>query len=83
MERFGGIDIVVPEGVEVVVTGFPLMGGIERGSIKIGARAGLGLTLTYRIVQAHHGKMWIDSAVGRGTSVTILLPAASGRAHLR
>ncbi|HYX90711.1 MAG TPA: ATP-binding protein, partial [Myxococcaceae bacterium] len=48
-----------------------------------GARAGLGLTLTYRIVQAHHGKMWIDSEVGIGTSVTILLPAASGGAHLR
>jgi two-component system, NtrC family, sensor kinase len=48
-----------------------------------GARAGLGLTLTYRIVQAHHGKMWIDSEMGIGTSVTILLPAASGGAHLR
>lgn len=48
-----------------------------------GARAGLGLTLTYRIVEAHHGKMWIDSEVGLGTRVTILLPAASGGAHLR
>jgi two-component system NtrC family sensor kinase len=48
-----------------------------------GARAGLGLTLTYRIVQSHHGKMWIDSEVGLGTRVTILLPAASGGAHLR
>ena len=25
----GGIDIVVPEGVEVIVSGFPLMGGID------------------------------------------------------
>ena len=48
-----------------------------------GARAGLGLTLTYRIVQSHHGKMWIDSEVGLGTRVHILLPAASGGAHLR
>ena len=37
---------------------------------------GLGLSVTYGIVQRHNGKLEIDSAPGRGTTVTITLPAA-------
>jgi CheY-like chemotaxis protein len=36
---------------------------------------GLGLSVTYGIVQRHNGKLEIDSAPGRGTTVTITLPA--------
>ena len=36
---------------------------------------GLGLSVTYGIVQRHNGKLEIDSAPGRGTIVTITLPA--------
>jgi signal transduction histidine kinase len=42
---------------------------------------GLGLAVAYRVVQAHHGSIRIDSQPGRGTTVTITLPAARG-AHL-
>jgi signal transduction histidine kinase/CheY-like chemotaxis protein len=36
---------------------------------------GLGLSVTYGIVQRHNGKLEIASAPGRGTTVTITLPA--------
>ena len=35
---------------------------------------GLGLSIVKHIVQAHHGKIAIESEVGRGTKVTITLP---------
>jgi signal transduction histidine kinase/CheY-like chemotaxis protein len=37
---------------------------------------GLGLSVTYGIVQRHNGRLEMDSAPGRGTTVTISLPAA-------
>jgi signal transduction histidine kinase/CheY-like chemotaxis protein len=37
---------------------------------------GLGLSVTYGIVQRHNGKLEIDSAPGRGTTVHVTLPAA-------
>ena len=35
---------------------------------------GLGLTLTRRIISLHKGTLQIQSDVGKGTMVTILLP---------
>jgi two-component system, NtrC family, sensor histidine kinase HydH len=40
------------------------------------AGTGLGLTLARRIVTAHGGQMEVESAPGRGTCLTILLPLA-------
>jgi signal transduction histidine kinase len=37
---------------------------------------GLGLAIVGRIVEAHHGKVIIESRAGRGTTLRIELPAA-------
>jgi signal transduction histidine kinase len=38
--------------------------------------AGLGLPISRGIVEAHGGRIWIESVVGKGTSVHFLVPAA-------
>jgi len=37
---------------------------------------GLGLSIVKHIVERHHGRLSIDSTVGRGTTVHVLLPVA-------
>ena len=36
--------------------------------------SGLGMAIVYRIIQDHHGHIFIDSTVSRGTTITIHLP---------
>lgn len=54
---------------------------------RAGRRRGLGLARALRIVEAHGGRIWIDSRPGAGTSVHVLVPrgeprGASGRPDL-
>ncbi len=35
---------------------------------------GLGLAITKRLIQAHRGKVWVDSVIGTGSSFSFLLP---------
>jgi len=39
------------------------------------AGMGLGLAICKRLIQAHRGKIWVESEVGRGCTVKVLLPA--------
>jgi signal transduction histidine kinase len=46
------------------------------------AGVGLGLSISHSIIEAHHGKLLVDSAPGRGATFTVLLPTAAPAAHL-
>jgi PAS domain S-box-containing protein len=39
-----------------------------------GKGTGLGLAICKRIIEQHHGKLEIESAVGRGTTIRVILP---------
>lgn len=38
------------------------------------AGSGLGLALAKKVVEAHHGDIWVDSELGKGTTVYVVLP---------
>jgi two-component system NtrC family sensor kinase len=43
-----------------------------------GEGTGLGLTISYGIIDEHEGRIWADSQSGRGTTFTIELPVVQG-----
>lgn len=45
-------------------------------STKAGGQGGLGLAISYLIVEAHGGRLSLASEVGRGTTATVWLPSA-------
>lgn len=51
-----------------------------RGDAERWRGSGLGLSICKSIVDAHGGRIWVDSAVGQGTIVSFTLPAPGERA---
>jgi signal transduction histidine kinase len=47
-------------------------------STKVGG-TGLGTRIVKNVVDAHHGRIWVDSEEGKGTTFTIQLPARQPR----
>ena len=48
--------------------------------------SGIGLAMTYRILQLHHGSIEVQSIAGRGTEFLLRIPLAAtewGRRHLQ
>jgi signal transduction histidine kinase len=41
---------------------------------EVGAGTGLGLSIVDEIVRAHHGRLEIESQVGKGSAFTVILP---------
>lgn len=68
-----GID---PENVAKIYDPFYTTKGVGRGT-------GLGLAVTYGIVQEHSGHITVNSAPGRGTTFRIVLPITNSRQRLQ
>ncbi len=61
---------IAPENHEKVFQRFTQVGGYQKG-------AGLGLTICQSLVELHGGAVWLDSALGRGTTFFFSLPAVT------
>jgi len=46
-------------------------------SLQPSTGTGLGLAIARRLVQAHHGKIWVESELGAGSKFCFLLPLAT------
>lgn len=61
---------IAPEDYDAV---FETFQQTETG-IKSGKGTGLGMPICKRLVEAHHGKMWLESEPGKGTTFFVTLP---------
>lgn len=50
---------------------------VDRARSRNSGGTGLGLSIVKHLIEAHHGKVEVDSRVGIGTTFTIFLPLAS------
>jgi two-component system, NtrC family, sensor kinase len=67
---------IAPENVAKIYDPFYTTKGVGQGT-------GLGLAVSYGIVQEHAGRMTVDSTPGHGTTFRITLPTARIRARLQ
>src|SRR5215813_2910651 len=63
---------MAPEHISIALAPF---GQVDNRFARRYEGTGLGLPLVKRLVELHGGTLAIDSALGRGTTVTVLLPA--------
>src|SRR5439155_174460 len=81
-EHDGMVEIAVEDtGVGIPARDLPRLTErffrVDKGRSRALGGTGLGLAIVKHIVQAHGGELGITSAVGRGTTVRVLWPAAA------
>jgi PAS domain S-box-containing protein len=67
---------IAPENVAKIYDPFYTTKGVGQGT-------GLGLAVSYGIVQEHTGRIGVESIPGRGTTFRITIPSARARARLQ
>jgi len=67
---------IAPENVAKIYDPFYTTKGVGQGT-------GLGLAVSYGIIQEHAGRISVDSEPGKGTTFRIILPTARVRARLQ
>jgi two-component system cell cycle sensor histidine kinase PleC len=76
----GGLAITVADtGIGIaeadIATALTPFGQVEQPYVRSQGGTGLGLPLAKSLVEMHEGTLELQSAVGRGTVVTVILPA--------
>ncbi len=65
---------IPPEHLEAI---FEKFHQVENSLHRSVSGTGLGLAITKGLVEAHQGKIWVESEVGKGSTFTFTLPVAS------
>lgn len=64
---------IAPEDQEHIFQRFARIGNAELAHV---TGTGLGLYITRSLVELHHGRIWLESAPGQGSTFHVLLPIA-------
>ena len=75
-----GVEVVIADtGTGIAAEHMPKIFDPFFSTKGVGKGTGLGLAISRRIIEDHHGSIDVDSAVGRGTTFSIWLPAERGK----
>ena len=71
-----GVEVVIADtGIGIAPEHMPKIFDPFFSTKGVGKGTGLGLAISRRIIEDHHGSIEVESALGRGTTFTIWLPA--------